>query len=63
MYTITITRSDLKFAFSVLFRYCFNSNSTHMKTATQLLRYVKKTLYYNIYYESKEDLINYIDVN
>ena len=63
MYVIIMTRSDLKFALSIIFRYYFNSNSTHVKAATQLLRYVKKTLHHNIYYENKEDLMNYIDAD
>ena len=60
---MTMTCFNLKFAFSILFRYCFNSNSTHVKVTTQLLRYVKKTLHHDIYYENKKSLINYIDAN
>ena len=63
MYAITIIRFDLKFALSILFRYCFNSNSIYVKTVIKLLRYVKRILHYNIHYEDKTNLINYIDVN
>jgi len=63
MYIIIITRSNLRFALSILSRYCSNSNSTHIKIITRVLRYVKETLYYDIYYEKNESLINYTNVN
>ena len=63
MYAMTMIRPDLKFALSVLSRYCFNPDSTHVKTATRLLRYVKKTLHYGIHYEDKENLMNYTDAD
>ena len=61
IYVMTMTRSDSNFAFFVLFRCCSNSDSTHVKAATQLFCYGKETLHYNIYYEGKEGLMNYID--
>ena len=63
MYVMMMIRLDLRFALSILFRYCFNSNSIHVKAATQLLHYVKETLHHNIHYENKKDLMNYIDAN
>ena len=63
MYAMIMTRSDLIYSLSVLSRYCFNSNSTHIKAAIRVLRYIKKTLNYNIHYEDKEDLIKYIDAD
>ena len=63
MYAMTMTRFDLKFALSILSRYYFNSNSIHVKAATRFLRYVKETLHFNIHYEDKKNLMNYIDVN
>ena len=56
-------RSDLKFALSILLRYYSNSNSTHIYAITCVLRYVKETLHYNIYYEENKSLIDYIDTN
>ena len=47
----------------MLLRYCFNLNSTYIYIATRILRYVKEILYYDIYYEENESLINYIDVD
>ncbi len=43
--------------------YCSNSNSTYIYVIIRVLRYVKETLYYNIYYEENESLIDYIDAN
>ena len=63
MYVIIMTRSDLIYSLSVLSRYCFNSNSTHIKAAIRVLKYIKKTLNYDIHYENKEDLIKYIDAD
>ncbi len=63
MYIITIIRSDLRFALLVLFRYYSNSNLTHIKAIMRVLRYIKETLHYNIYYESNNDFIEYIDAN
>ena len=63
MYTIIITRSDLIYSFSVLSRYCFNLNLTHIKATICVLKCIKRILNYDIYYENKNDLIKYIDVD
>ena len=63
MYTMIMTRSDLIYLLSVLSRYYFNSNSTHIKVIIRVLKYIKKTLNYNIHYEDKENLIKYIDAD
>ncbi len=63
MYVITMIRLDLGFALSMLSRYCFNSNSTHIYAITRVLRYVKGTLHYDIHYEGNESLINYMNAN
>ena len=63
IYAMTMIYFNLKFAFSVLLQYCFNLNSIYVKATTQLLRYVKKTLHFNIYYENKKNLMNYINAN
>ena len=47
----------------MLSRYCFNSNSTYIYVATCILRYVKETLHYNIYYDKNKNLINYTNVD
>ena len=63
MYAMIMIQSNLIYSFSVLSCYCFNLNSTHVKTIIRVLKYIKKTLDYDIHYENKEDLIKYIDVN
>ena len=63
MYAMIMTRSNLIYSFSVLSRYCFNSNSMYVKAIIRVFKYIKKTLDYNIYYKDKEDLIKYIDAD
>ncbi len=63
MYVMTMIRSDLKFALSMLSRYCFNSNSTHIYAITRVLKYVKETLHYDIHYEENKSLIDYINAD
>ena len=63
MYAMIMTRSNLIYSLLILLRYCFNLNLTHVKTIICVFKYIKKTLDYNIHYESKENLIKYIDVN
>ena len=63
VYAMIIIRFDLKFAFSILSRYCFNLNSIYMKVTIRFLRYIKEILHYNIRYENKKNLINYINAN
>lgn len=43
--------------------YYFNSNFIYIFTITCILRYVKETLYYNIYYKKNKNLINYINID
>ena len=63
MYAMTITRLDLRYALFVLSRYCANSDVTHIKATTRVLRYVKETLSYEIHYEETTRFVNYIDAN
>ena len=63
MYAMIMTRSSLIYSLSVLLRYCFNLNSTHVKAIIRVLKYIKETLDYDIHYENKENLIKYINVD
>ena len=63
MYAMIMTRPNLIYSLSVLSRYCFNSNSTHVKAVIRVLKYIKETLDYDIHYEDKKNLIKYIDVD
>ena len=44
---IIMTRSDLIYSLLVLSRYCFNSNSTHIKIVIRVFKYIKRTLNYD----------------
>ena len=63
MYAMIMTRSDLIYSLSILSRYYFNLNSTHVKTIIRILKYIKETFNYDIHYKNKENLIKYIDVD
>ena len=63
MYAITITRPDLGYTLSVLSRYCVNPDTTHVKAATRLLRYVRGTLSYGIHYEGTTGFVGYTDTD
>lgn len=60
---MTITRSNWTYFLSMFFYYCLNSNLTHIKTTIRILHYIKETLHYNVHYNEKNNLINYIDVD
>ncbi len=47
----------------MLSRYCSNSNSIYIYAITRVLRYVKESLHYDIYYKENENLIEYTNVN
>ena len=63
MYAMIMIQSNLIYLFSVLSRYCFNSDSTHVKAIIRIFKYIKKTFDYNIHYKNKKNLIKYIDVD
>ena len=63
MYAIIMTQSNLIYSLSILSRYYFNSNLMYVKTIIYVLKYIKKMFNYDIYYENKENLIKYIDVD
>ncbi len=43
--------------------YCFNLDSIYIYAITRVLKYIKETLYYNIYYNKNKSLINYTNVD
>ncbi len=63
IYTITIIQLNLKFVLSILSCYCFNLNSIYIYTITCILKYIKETLYYSIYYNKNKSLIDYTNAN
>ena len=63
IYAITMIRPDLGYILSVLSRYCANPDTTHIKAATRLLRYIKGTLLYRIYYKGTTGFVGYTDAD
>ena len=47
----------------MFFCYYINSNSIYIYTVIYILRYIKKILYYSIYYNRNKSLIDYINTN
>ncbi len=47
----------------MFFCYYINSNSIYIYTVIYILRYIKKILYYSIYYNRNKSLIDYINAN
>ncbi|XP_070672119.1 uncharacterized mitochondrial protein AtMg00810-like [Malus domestica] len=54
---LTVTRRDLMFSASLLFRFMQNPSKIHMGTAKRVLRYVQGTLDYGIKYEMGKSTI------
>ncbi len=43
--------------------YCFNLNSTYIYTIIRILKYIKETLHYSIYYNRNKSLIDYTNID
>ena len=50
MFAMTMTKSDLAYAMSMINRYCHNSNSTHVAAVQRIFRYIQSTLKLGITY-------------
>nr|KYP56954.1 Retrovirus-related Pol polyprotein from transposon TNT 1-94 [Cajanus cajan] len=62
---LTVTRPDLMFRVSLISRYMANPKESHWAAAKRLLRYLKGTLEYGIFYQekTKTGLMAYSDNN
>ncbi|KAJ7971537.1 Retrovirus-related Pol polyprotein from transposon TNT 1-94 [Quillaja saponaria] len=60
---LTCTRPDILYAVRVVSRYMESPTFTHMKTAKRILRYLRGTLDYGLFYSSSHiiDLVGYCD--
>ncbi|KAJ7961115.1 Retrovirus-related Pol polyprotein from transposon TNT 1-94 [Quillaja saponaria] len=60
---LTCTRPDILYAVGVVSRYMEFPTSTHMKTAKRILRYLRGTLDYGLFYSSSHiiNLVGYCD--
>ena len=64
MYVVTMTKFDIVYVFSIINRYCNNSNRTHVKTIKRIFQYIKKTFHYDLKYEFNQQFYhNYNDVD
>lgn len=61
----TLTKLDISYAASVMSRYMKSPKKSHLERVQQILRYVKGTLEYDIFYKKSENctLIGYHDVD
>lgn len=53
---LTATRPDIMFAASLLSRFMQDPNETHFRTAKRVLRYIKGTVSYGIWFKKSEEL-------
>ncbi|XP_060672833.1 secreted RxLR effector protein 161-like [Ziziphus jujuba] len=59
----TCTRPDILYAVGVISRYMENPTTTHLKAARRILRYLKGTISFGLYYSTSDDykLLGYSD--
>ncbi|XP_048634844.1 secreted RxLR effector protein 161-like [Brassica napus] len=60
---LTCTRPDILYAVGVVSRYMEHPTTTHFKAAKRILRYIKGTINFGLYYSISEDyrLVGYSD--
>jgi hypothetical protein len=52
---LTATRPDMMFAVSLISRYMANPTELHLQAAKRILRYLKGTTDYGVFYKNEED--------
>ncbi|KAK3010923.1 hypothetical protein RJ639_011029 [Escallonia herrerae] len=62
---LTLTRPDISYAIGVMSRYMQNPKKSHMDVVRQMLRYVRSTIDYGIFYKKGGDckLVGYCDAD
>ena len=64
MYAMTMTRPDLRYALSMVSRYCANPVSTHVAAVVRILRYVRGILHYGLTYTNGQPgFVGYTDAD
>ncbi|MCF8701902.1 DDE-type integrase/transposase/recombinase, partial [Corynebacterium sp. MC-10] len=60
---LTCTRPDILYATGLISRYMENPTTTHLKTARRILRYLKGTINFGLFYSTSNDykLVGYSD--
>ncbi|KAK6142445.1 hypothetical protein DH2020_022793 [Rehmannia glutinosa] len=63
LWYLTCTRPDILFATGLISRYMESPTTTHMKAAKRILRYLKGTINYGLFYSTTNDykLVGYSD--
>ena len=62
---LTLIRPDITYAVIVVSRYMQNPKKPHLEVVRRILRYIKGTLDYGLYYkkDDKFELVGYCDAN
>jgi hypothetical protein len=64
MYVMMCTRPDISFVVGMMSRYQANSGQSHWKTVKKILRYLKDTTYYSLYFQGENlQLMGYVDAD
>ena len=63
MYSMIQIRSNICYAITILFCYNYNLNIKYIAIVKRVIRYIKRTIDYNIIYSSDSELRGYIDAN
>ena len=63
MYPMIQTRPDICYAITMLSRFNQNPNATHIQAAKRVIRYLKGSLNYGLFYGATNDLVGYTDAD
>ena len=63
MYLMIQTRPNICYEMIMLSRYNQNPNVTHIQVVKRVIRYLKETLDYNIFYNTFDGLVDFTNTN